>query len=251
MQEHLFLCETDRAHRKGYTRQKVESLRDHADDCSDHGGHAVAESIVLDKKRLGEQHEPDRDDRDTHPFYQLVKRADHFRLLSLLHFLCLERELGNIGILSHFVKPRMALPGHDKASGHQLVPSVLCDLIRFPGKERLIHLHFTCGDHSVCTDLVSRLEYHDVVKHQILRIDHGPFSIPDHSRMRSIQHGQLIQHLLGPDLLYDTDQRVCDNDREKGQVAKGSHQAQQNSQYHEDQVEICKHILMYDLFCRL
>ena len=145
----------------------------------------------------------------------------------------------------------MALSGDNKTSGHQFIPFSLRDLIRLTGQKRFVYLHFPGRHNSIRTDLIAGFENDNIIKHKFFRIDHRFLSVTHNHCMRCIQHGQLIKNLFRTHLLNNTDQCVGDNDRKKSQIPEGSHQYQKNGKYCKDQVEICKYILMDDLFCCL
>ena len=66
--------------------------------------------------------------------------------------------------------------------------------------------------------------------------------IADHYRMGSIQHIHFVQDCLGPEFLQDTDDRIYDDYRKKGQISEGAYQAEKDRQNQEDQVKIGKNV---------
>ena len=251
MEQHLLLGKPDGTYRQGHAGQQIKPLRDHADHRRNHGSDTVPEGLVVKEKALGKQDASDGDQRNTHEFHQLVQGADHLRLLSLLDGFRLQGQLGDIGIRAHLLQPGPAFSGHHKASRHQMISGLLHDLVRFTGEQRLIDPHLAEYHLSVRADLVACLEDHNVIQHQIFRIDRCDLPFPHHQGMRGVQHIQLLQHMLGPDLLDDTNKRIDDDHRHESQVPEGAHQAQQHCQHGKDQVEVGKYIFMDDLFHRL
>ena len=206
---------------------------------------------MVEEKALGKEDQADGDDDNAHPLDQLVQRADHLRLLLVVHGLGLHGQTGDVGVLPHLVQPGPALPGHHKAAGHELIPLSLGDLVGLACQQGLVDLYLPCGYHCVRADLIARAEDDDVIQHQLLGIHLSHLSVPDHPGVGRVQHAHLLQHILGPHLLDNADQGVDNDHREEGQVPEGAHQAEQHAQHDKDQVEVGKYIFMYDLLCRL
>ena len=203
---------------------------------------------MLKEKCLYKKYKADRDNGNTHEFYQFVQGTYHLGLLPALHFLGLQRQTGNVGVLPDFIKLCVTLPRHNEAAGHKLVAFSLGDLIRFSGEQGFVDLYFPGAYQSVSTDLVAGFKDDHIIQHQLLCIYHRGFAVSHDRGIGGVEHGQIIQNLLGPYLLYDTDQCVGNDDREKSQVSERTYDTQQDCQHYEDQVKVCEDIVMYDLF---
>ena len=75
--EDLLHGKTADTDRQGDAGQEVESLRDHADDGSDHGGHTVIDIVLLDPVALVEEGDADGDDADAGEHNDVVQGPDH------------------------------------------------------------------------------------------------------------------------------------------------------------------------------
>ena len=114
----------------------------------------------------------------------------------------------------------------------------LFDLIRFSGEKSLI-----CGDLSfhhlsIRRDLLSRRKDHQVTQHQLRDIHDLFLSVTDHGILRRIQKGQIIQNLLGTELLNDTDDHVGDDDRHEHQVLISTCNDDEDRKTEKDGIEI-------------
>ena len=247
----LALCKQHGTCRQSDAHQEVEALRDHADHCRDHADHAVIETVALRNITLQEQCDTDRNDHNARRDDDLVDGTNHFRLLACGHCPCLEHKLGNIGVVSYSCEFRDTLAGDHKASRHQLVPCSLDDLIRFTGEERLIDGRFSLQDHCVCRDLITSLENDHVAEDQLVDGHLHPLAVADRNRVRLVQNAQSVQHLLGVQLLEDTDQHVGNDNRQEGQAVKSARDDQQQADNQEDQVEICKYVFFDNILGRL
>ena len=247
----LALCQKDGTCRQRDAHQKVEALRDHADDCRDHTDHAFVETVTLRYITLQEQCDADRNDHNACRNDDLVDGAYHLRLFAGRHFPCFEHELGNVGVVSYSRELCDALAGDHKASRHQLISCSLDDLIRLTGEERFVYSRFSLQHHSVRRDLVAALEDDHVAQDQLVDGNLHPLAVADCNRVGLIQNAQSVQHLLGVQLLEDTDQHVCDDHRQESQAVEGARYDQQQADDQEDQVEICKYVFFDNVLGRL
>ena len=145
----------------------------------------------------------------------------------------------------------MTLPGDNETSRHQHITFVLCNLVRLTGQKGFIDLDLTVLHNSVRADLIARLKDYDVIDHQILHRNHPLPAITDYRRLRSMQHRHLVQYILCPDLLDDTDQCIQNDHRQKCQIPKRAHKDQKQTKNRKNQVKICKNIVVNNLLCRL
>ena len=120
----------------------------------------------------------------------------------------------------------MTLSGYNKASGHELVASAFCNLVRFSGQKRFVYLYLTCAYNSICADLISSFKYDDIINYQLLCLYNRLLSVTHDCSVRRVQHSKLVQHLFSTNLLYNTDQCVSDNDRQESQIPERADQNQ-------------------------
>jgi hypothetical protein len=66
-----------------------------------------------------------------------------------------------------------------------------------------------------------------------------------------VQDTQAVQHLLGVQLLENTDQRIRYDYRQECKAVESSRHDQKKADDQEDQVEICKYVFFYNVFGRL
>lgn len=100
---------------------------------------------------------------------------------------------------------------------------------------------------AVCRYLIPRFENDQIVKHQLVG-RYGPFPvIPDHDRFRLRHDGQFIDRFLRPDLLYDADHGIADNDAHEHGVFIRSDQEDQNKKRYIQEVEKGQSVAKDDL----
>ena len=183
--QHFVHGKPHHAHRHGHAGQQIQALRDHADHGRHGSRHAAPEAFAVDEKLLGKQQDADGNNQDTHDLYQAVQRADHLRLLSPLLGLCLQRQLGNVGVCPHLIQSGLALSGDNKASRKQVVPRFFGYFIRLTGDQGFVHGDFSFLHHRIRRYLVAGFKNYQVVQHQFLRRYHLLFSLPKRPDLRS------------------------------------------------------------------
>ena len=250
MDQHFLRCQTHSGYRQRQAGRQIQPFRDHADHGSDHAGNAVAECGADHEILLIEQQTADGNDDHADDLDQTVQRADHLRLLLHGLFGGLERQFGNIGILSDRGQLRKAGAGYDKAAGEQPTSLRLFDLIGFPGQERFIDMNAAVYDNGVRRDLCPGLQDHDIIEHQGIGQDFRLLSLPDRGDLCRAHDLQIVQYFFRTDLLNDADQRVGHDHAHEEHVAVGSDDQEKDRQDHEDHVEIGERIAQDDLFDR-
>ena len=234
MQKHFFLCKTNWTHRKRHTCKKIQSFRNHSDHRRDHRCHAFSKSIMLNEKCLWKKNDSDRDNSYSYTFNKLIKRTNHFRLFFWLHRFCLQCQFRYIWILSYFIKPRVTLSGNNKAAWHQFIAFTFCNLIGFTCQKRFIHLNFSGRYFRIGTHLIAGFKNYDIIYDKIFGIDHRSFSVSDNRGAGRIQHSQLIQYLFCSNLLNNSNQCICNNNRKKCQISERSHKTEQYCKHDKD-----------------
>ena len=69
---------------------------------------------------------------------------------------------------------------------------------------------------------------------EIFGIDHRSFSVSDNRGAGRIQHSQLIQYLFCSNLLNNSNQCICNNNRKKCQISERSHKTEQYCKHDKD-----------------
>ena len=140
------------------------------------------------------------------------------------------------------------LPGHHKASGKQLVPLPLYNDIRLPADKGFIDLQHALSHRGIRTDLISRPQKHNVVQHDLLHRDFFQRSLSYYLDFSGSNQGQLVQCLLGPYFLKDSNAGVADHNPHKKQILKRTHEDYKSGQNNIYQVKKRHEIVSDDLF---
>ncbi len=103
-----------------------------------------------------------------------------------------------------------------------LVADALGDHVRLTRQLRLVDLHAALGELPVHHDLVARFHGHEVAYHQLLGSHRALHAVADHPGRRPGQQRDLVQRLLGADLLVDADRDVGADDPDGDEGIEGS-----------------------------
>ncbi len=92
------------------------------------------------------------------------------------------------------------------------VADVLVDRVGLTGEKRLVDFEGRRLDQlPVDDDLVARPEFDDVVEDHVVRRPRSGSGLPAHHRFCLANDGELVQRLLGAQLLNDADRAVRDD----------------------------------------
>ncbi len=210
-----------------------------------HGDHAARgrhergpHALVLRADQLADEEDrARRDDRPSDPGDDPVDLASELgaRERELLR---LSGQARHVGIRADLGHPGPSRTGDHEAAGHELVARLLHDGIRLAGEQRLVDLQrIATDDLAVGDDLAARAELHDVVEHDLVDAELVDLAVADDQRLRGRQHRELVERVLGPQLLDDPDQRVGDDhEAEEGVLPRAAEQHDRQQDPHE-QVE--------------
>ena len=139
------------------------------------------------------------------------------------------------------------LSGCDKASGKKLVPFILLKIIGFSCQKGFVDLNAAFQHLGISRHLIASFQKQDVIQYQLLRGDGPLFPFTQDHSLALCENRQLVQSLLGADLLNNSDHRIDHNNSHKHGVLIGTNQQYHNHKRKVQKVEKCKHILPYDL----
>ena len=141
----------------------------------------------------------------------------------------------------------MAPSRNDETAGKKRIPFFLVDFIRLARQKRFVDLNVSFKHRRIRTNLLAGRKKHDIVLHQFFRRDLAFFSVAHDDCMRSVQQVHFVKRFFCAPFLNDSDDDVPQNNRQKGQIAKRSDDAQKHRDHQEDQVEIRQSIAQNDL----
>ena len=157
-------------------------------------------------------------------------------------------ELGGVRLATDLGGPVGAAARDDEASRHHPVAHILGDRIRLAGEQRLVDLEVVLlDDVSVDDDLVAWAELDDVVEHHFARRPRLGARLPAHRRFRLPDDCELVQRLLGAQLLDDADRAVGDDQQPERAVDHRTGRQHDDQQHAEDRVDPGENVGAHDL----
>ena len=218
MHQHLPGGKAQNADHQRHAGEQIQPLGNHAQHRGHHGQNAVPEGGPGEHILLDEQENTNGHNENANHAHQPIQGAQHFRTLLGIHGLGFQGQLGDVGLGAHPLQPGGALAGNQKAAGHEEVSQSLFQLVGLASEQSLVDQHLAVQNNGVGADLVACPEEHDVVQHQLLRGNFLNLPLPDDPSPGRVQHGELIQGVLGPNLLDNADEKICHHQRQEGQV---------------------------------
>ena len=134
-----------------------------------------------------------------------------------------------------------------KASGKKLISRILRKIVCLTGKQRFIDLKASLQDLRICRNLFSGLQEYQIIDNQLLCRNFPFFSFTQNNRLGFCQDSQLVNGLLGTDLLNDSNYGINKNDSYKHGVFVGTNQQYENQQHQVQKIEERQCILQNDL----
>ena len=247
MHQYLPGGQAQHADHQRHAGEQIQPLGDHAQHRGHHGQNAVPEGGSGEHILLDKQENTDGHNENAHHANQPIQGAQHFRTLLGIRSLGLQSQLGDVGLGTHPLQPGGALAGDQEAAGHEEVSQSLFQLVGLAGEQSFVDQHFAVQNDGVGADLVTCPEEHDVVQHQLLRRNFLNLPLPDDPSPGRVQHGELIQGVLGPNLLDNADEKIGHHQRQEGQVPQRAGGEYQHPQNGENQVKIGEKVGAYDL----
>ncbi len=126
------------------------------------------------------------------------------------------------------------LPATTKLSRHHIVARVFRDRVGLTGEERFVDLEVVLlEDFAVDDDLISGTDLDDIVEHDLAGQQRRGTGFPAHQRFCLPDDGQLVQCLLGAQLLNDADGAIGDDQQPERAIdhrAGGQHDDEQHTQ---------------------
>ena len=147
-------------------------------------------------------------------------------------------DLLGVAVLAHgidFVAARARDP--ERAREHP-VSGPLADPVRLAGEQRLVDAQPARLHHrAVGDELVARLDSDDVARHDLVAAELDQAAVADHLRARRDQERELVERLLGLQLLADADARVDDRDQAEERVRPQPEREDEDEEDADDRVE--------------
>ena len=165
-------------------------------------------------------------------------------------FLGLACDLGSVIIFAYMNDLTAGLSGSYKTSGEQLVPFGFRKIVRLAGKEGFIYFYTSFQDFCIRRNLIAAFQTDNIVQNQFFRGNRPFLSLADHHGFSCSKNRQLVNSLLCPDLLGDSDKRIDHDDHYKKSVSVRSHHEHKNKKHQIQKVKKCQRILSYDLLIR-
>ena len=164
-----------------------------------------------------------------------------------LEFLGLTGDPGSIIVTSYMNDLAAGLTCCHKTSGKKLIPRILRQIISLTGKQGFIYFQISFQYLRICRYLFSGLEEDQIIHNQLLCGYLPFFSFTQNYSLGFCQDCQLVDGLLGSDLLNDSNYRINKNDSYKHGILVGTNQQHENQQHQVQKIEECKCILQNDL----
>ena len=164
-----------------------------------------------------------------------------------LEFLGLTGDPGSIIVASYMNDLAAGLTCCHKTSGKKLIPRILRQIISLSGKQGFIYFQISFQYLRICRYLFPGLEEDQIIHNQLLCGYLPFFSFTQNYSLGFCQDCQLVDGLLGSDLLNDSNYRINKNDSYKHGILVGTNQQHENQQHQVQKIEECKCILQNDL----
>ena len=134
-----------------------------------------------------------------------------------------------------------------KTSGKKLISRILRKIVCLTGQQRFIDLQASFQDLRICRNLFSGFQKDQIIDNQLLCRNFPFFSFTQNNRLGFCQDSQLVNGLLGTDLLNDSNYGINKNDSYKHGVFVGTNQQYENQQHQVQKIEERQCILQNDL----
>ena len=206
---------------EGHAGQQHEALGHHADETGDGADDRVLPALVAAQELAAGQQQADRDDQVADPLDDPVdvvaqRRVDQREAAGLLGQL---RRVVLGADLRHHHAARCRRRQRCRSATSS--PSSFTTGSASPVSSDSSISRFSCvKHHAVGDDLRAGAQLDDVVEHQLVRLQFDDLAVAHDVRARRVDDAQLVEHLLGAQLLDDADHAVGDDDAAEQRILR-------------------------------
>ena len=220
-----------------YRRHQHQALGHHRNQRTDHPQHRFPPARAGGEQLRVDDQQARRDQQVGDELQDLVDAAAQFGFhqRELAGFL---GQLGGVGFPADLGGAVGTAARDDEAARHHLVAGILGDRVGLTGEQRLVDFQVgLLDDVAVDDDLVAGPEFDDVVEHHLAGQPRLGPGLPAHQRFRLPHDGELVEGLLGTELLDDADRAVGDDQQPEGAVDHRPGRQHDDQQHAEDGVD--------------
>ena len=236
LDERVLARQPHRCDRERDAEQQHQALGDQGDEPGGRLLGGVAERFVV----KGEAHEHDQGDRDERQRGRLQHGVDLDlqRRGGVAELPRLAGDLGRVAVLADRVDFIVARARDPERAREHSVAGPFADPVRLAGEQRLVHREAARVDHRAVGDqLIAGLDPDDVAGDDLVRGQLDDAAVADRLGARRDQQRELVERLLGLQLLADPDRRVDDRDQAEEGVGEEPERQHQDEEHRDDPVE--------------
>ena len=156
-------------------------------------------------------------------------------------------QTGSVGLTADPGQLRDAASGRAGTARLEGLAGRLRNGVRLTGQECFVDRDLPRTHDGVGADLVAVLEFDDVVPDQFTGGDFHLPSVANGGHFALREDGQLVDGMLRPQFLDDTDERVRQDDEQERTVLPGAHREHEDGEHDEDAVEVREYVAFDDL----